>query len=434
MSERVSAQAYQASVDPSQEDKLSVASPTESLAPGSRLLAVLPLTSPLNQDSGGKLRQWNLLLAMREIGDLDVVLLREPSVDAARELSRAIAGKVFRFDVSRRPWSRTEYVRWLIASRLPLEVSRYSLAEVRSAFRDTARRHYDGVILISPLSHVALSHVVAAPSITDLDNLMDLRMSRTYLQRPARRRVAQVHRHVNIARWRRLQARVVRENAATLVASWDERARLASNSVHVVANGYDAPRMPRGSLEVRRPPNILYQGTMTYLPNREAATRLVEEILPRIQDRCPDCRCTIAGEVDDAAREHWQQHPHVRVTGYVPDINAVLATADVVAVPLMIAGGTRLKILEAFAHRIPVVASTIGAEGLNVRPGRELLIEDSVVGFADAVVRLLQDRPLREQLTDSAFEHLQQGFAWSDIRASLSQLLMRTFSLKVQNA
>jgi len=164
---------------------------------------------------------------------------------------------------------------------------------------------------------------------------------------------------------------------------------------------------------------------MTYAPNIDAATYLVDAVLPRIRTLVSDVRCTIAGRVAPACKRHWEGVPGVVVTGFVPRIDDVLAQADVVAVPMRMGGGTRVKILEAFAHRIPVVSTTIGAEGLGVSSGRELLLADSAQTFADACIELLSNPALRRRLVEAAFDRYEQEFRWTDIRKRLAGIARR---------
>jgi glycosyltransferase involved in cell wall biosynthesis len=97
--------------------------------------------------------------------------------------------------------------------------------------------------------------------------------------------------------------------------------------------------------------------------------------------------------------------PRIVVTGQVPDINVELAGADVVVVPLRYGSGTRIKIMEAFAHRVPVVSTTLGAEGLDAEPGVHLLTADSAPGLAAACAHLLQDPARRDELAAQAYQH-----------------------------
>jgi glycosyltransferase involved in cell wall biosynthesis len=115
----------------------------------------------------------------------------------------------------------------------------------------------------------------------------------------------------------------------------------------------------------------------------------------------------------------------VVVTGFVPDIVDELRHADIVAVPIFYGGGTRIKILEAFAHRIPVVSTLAGAEGLDVGDKEHLLIADSPEAFADACRCLLENLGLRAHLADRAHEHFRARFEWSALRGRIQDFSRR---------
>ena len=104
--------------------------------------------------------------------------------------------------------------------------------------------------------------------------------------------------------------------------------------------------------------------------------------------------------------------PDVAVVGWVPTMDVELARADVVVVPLRYGSGTRVKILEAAAHRIPIVSTTLGAEGLGFEDGTHLLIADEPYDFASACVRLLQEPQLRRRLVDEAQKAFLDHFQW----------------------
>ena len=149
-------------------------------------------------------------------------------------------------------------------------------------------------------------------------------------------------------------------------------------------------RRPVGRDDVATPPVVVFQGTLRYSPNADAARFLVEDVGPRLRALVPDARIRLVG-VAPPALARLAHPPAVTLTGQVPDITAELARADVVVIPLRYGSGTRVKILEAFAHRIPVVSTSLGAEGLDVVAGKQLLVADDAEGIAQACASVLGD-------------------------------------------
>lgn len=143
--------------------------------------------------------------------------------------------------------------------------------------------------------------------------------------------------------------------------------------------------------------SLLFVGNLTYAPNVDAATELVGAVVPRLQRRV---RLTLVGPHD--VRVAHLAGPHVDVAGFVPDLGPVYASADVVVAPLRRGAGTRIKLLEAFAHGIPVVASRAAAAGLEVSDGEHLLLADGPEKTAIAVDALLADHSLAENLVRQA--------------------------------
>jgi glycosyltransferase involved in cell wall biosynthesis len=163
---------------------------------------------------------------------------------------------------------------------------------------------------------------------------------------------------------------------------------------------------PPASAAARTPDGVwrlLFVGTLGYYPNEDAVAYFCTRVLPLIRQiaNCP-VEVTVAGfgaskRLRDAAR-----NAGVQLVGLVPDLAPSYHGADTVIVPIRAGGGTRIKILEAFAHGCPVVASTIGAEGIDALPEQHLLIADTPEAFADCCLRLRQDRSLRERLIANA--------------------------------
>ncbi len=147
--------------------------------------------------------------------------------------------------------------------------------------------------------------------------------------------------------------------------------------------------------------NILSMGTMYWPPNVDSMLYFAREILPLIKREVPDCALTIAGQRPVEAIRALASDPAISVTGYVDDDRAIAKDCGVFVVPLRSGSGVRVKILNALAMGLPVVATSVGAEGLDVVDGEHLLIADGPAEFAAAVVRALRGRELADGLADN---------------------------------
>jgi glycosyltransferase involved in cell wall biosynthesis len=157
---------------------------------------------------------------------------------------------------------------------------------------------------------------------------------------------------------------------------------------------------------------VVFFGLMSYMPNIDGATYFIQEIWPRIADANPDARCKIIGG-SPSPQLLALAGPRIEFTGFVPDLRPHIAEAAAVIVPLRLGGGTRLKIVEAMAMGKAMVSTTLGAEGIDAVPGRDILIEDQPDAFADAVIRLLAEPDLAARIGNSARQLSEARYAWS---------------------
>lgn len=133
----------------------------------------------------------------------------------------------------------------------------------------------------------------------------------------------------------------------------------------------------------------------------------------------PDLR--LVGHADEKVQK-LHDPPRTVVTGFVRDVRTELALADVIAVPIRCGGGTRIKILEGFAHRIPVVSTSKGAEGIDAAHGREIIIGDTPEAFADGCVRLLTDGQYRCAVIEAAHVLFVEKYRWDRIHGRIASL------------
>jgi len=128
---------------------------------------------------------------------------------------------------------------------------------------------------------------------------------------------------------------------------------------------------------------------MRYAPNAEGAAWFLERVWPQVSVAVPDARFRVVGPGSDTELERFSWLPGVELCGVVDDLAPHLRSATVSVAPLLAGSGTRVKIIEAFAWGVPVVSTTVGAEGLEAEPGRDLLVADDPAAFADHVIDLL---------------------------------------------
>jgi len=177
-----------------------------------------------------------------------------------------------------------------------------------------------------------------------------------------------------------------------------------SKKVFVIPNMFEINGKKLKVPEGIKDPEILFCGMMSYPPNQDAILFFVEKIFPKILERVPNAHLTIVGKHTPEKIMRLGTQPGITVTGYVPSMEPYYDRASIVVVPLLNGGGTRIKILEAFAYERPVVSTSIGAEGLDVTNGEDILIADNPEDFATKCIELLQNSKRRAQIASNAYE------------------------------
>jgi glycosyltransferase involved in cell wall biosynthesis len=188
--------------------------------------------------------------------------------------------------------------------------------------------------------------------------------------------------------------------------------------------------VPRGTAAVRVVPNVvpvqgplpapptsgpfrfLFVGTLGYVPNEDGVRWLAREVLPRLRAIAPRrFQIRIVGVGATEAVWALDRLPEIDVVGAVPDVRDAYREAHAVLIPLRAGGGTRIKALEAFSYRRPVVTTTVGIEGIDATPEEHVLVADSPAAFAEQCRRLMTDRALGERLRDAALDVLVRSYS-----------------------
>ncbi len=198
----------------------------------------------------------------------------------------------------------------------------------------------------------------------------------------------------------------------------------AAPAIDVLPNGVDLDyNFP--SLENKYDPNaVIYNGALSFYANRQAVEHFVRDILPLIQRKRPNAHLLVTGRTDTLAPDDpLRGHPAVSLTGYVQDIRPVVQGACACVVPLRQGGGTRLKILEAMALGVPVVATPCAAEGIDAVSGEHMVIADAPQEFADAVLRLMDSAEERARIAQGGRRLVETQYGWRALGAQLAQIL-----------
>ena len=177
-----------------------------------------------------------------------------------------------------------------------------------------------------------------------------------------------------------------------------------------------------------RPPavaDLVFVGSMDWLPNVDGVLYFVGEILPLIRQKRPQTTLAVVGRTPPPKLlQLGTEDPNIKITGTVPDIRPYLWGSSVSIVPLRIGGGTRLKIYEAMAAKIPVVSTTIGAEGLTVNPPHDIRIADSPRDFAGQCLDLLASQDARTSVSTAAWEMVNASFSWEHVSRCFEKIML----------
>lgn len=196
----------------------------------------------------------------------------------------------------------------------------------------------------------------------------------------------------------------------------------------VVENGVPLEYFSREDGQARERFRVLFSGAMDYHANVEAITWFAAEAWPAIRAAAPHAVLTIVGRNPAPAVRALAGQPGIEVTGTVPEVRPYYEEALVAVAPLLVGGGTRIKILEAMAAGVPVVSTALGAEGLAAVPGEHYLLADSSREMIAAVAGLLGDRGRAARLAAAGRDLVRQHYDWAALGDRLAEALLQMLS------
>ena len=362
-----------------------------------RALLVSP-EAPYPAIGGGALRTASLVEYLGRRFDLDVIVFGQPEhSDPARDFPAGLVRRIstiplrhHRRNLIARLWRNG--LRFLRDA--PPLVDRFSGYE-QEIGKALEGQQYDLAVLehlwIAPLLEIVRPH--ALRTVLNLHNI-ESNLFRTYAEAdswPA---------SVAHGRWaescKRIEEQFLPQFDAVLTCSDDDAASIQpiAKRVFVYPNAVPLVDLP----DVPKLATLVFSGNLEYPPNRSAVAWFTREIWPLLLRAKPDITWRIVGLHPEAVRSLVCNEPQIQLVGTVERAVPAIAASSIAIVPLLSGSGTRIKILEAWAAGVPVISTSLGAQGLLGRHGEHLLIADTPETFKDAVVKLVNNPLLARQL------------------------------------
>jgi glycosyltransferase involved in cell wall biosynthesis len=386
---------------------------------------ILPL------DTGGKLRTYNLLrhlVATHELTYLSYYAgLRDESYE--REVPTQIPGAITVHTPAqdlagfRRHLDYLRHITW----RAPYAVSRFADPKVHQLLKEwIPQRRFD--VAVCDFLHCTLNFPrhLATPTALFQHNVESVLWKRKAEVEPAW--VDRAVFKLELAKMLRFEPEQVRRFHHVIAVSENDREAMSGmvdpSHISVIPTGVDLSKYPYDPTLRPQSPLVVFTGSMDWQPNIDGVEFFCSEIWPLVLRKVPQARFRIVGR-DPHARVHKLASDSVEVTGSVPSIVGHLRDAAAIVVPLRIGGGTRIKIYEGMAMGKATVSTTVGAEGLDVEHGRDILLEDSPSDFAEAIVTLLQHEDVRRRFEAGAVATARK-YDWSVITPRFVDVLQKT--------
>jgi polysaccharide biosynthesis protein PslH len=382
-------------------------------------------------DTGGKLRTYNILRKLSATHQLTYLSYYGGRRDEAyeREIVTHLPGTVWVYTAAPDSTPAEGYLDYLrrLPWRAPYTVSKFTAPQVQQLLGDwIPQRRFDVAVCDFLSSTLNFPSNLATPTALFQHNVETV-LWRRRAQFEAKWLDRTISR-VEYAKLRRFEPEQARRFHHVIAVSETDREAMSGmvdpSRISVVPTGvdlseyrYDPNQRPAGRL-------VVFTGSMDWKPNIDGVEFFCKEIWPLVLAKVPDARFRIVGR-DPHPRVQKLASASVEVTGTVPSIFDHLRDAAVLVVPLRIGGGTRIKIYEGMAMGKATVSTTVGAEGLDVQHGRDILLEDAPSAFADAIVTVLQDDDVRRRY-EAAAATTARKYDWSVVTERFVEVLQKT--------
>ena len=385
-------------------------------------------------DTGGKIRSYNI---MRELARRHSVSFfsfyaahkndRHPDL---KNILEQVVCVPLRLPVPKSAAEMLDYGVRLLSSQ-PYGITKYCRPQARRELRSLlAQARYDVIVCDFVFAAGVIPWSCPTPKVLFTHNV-----EATIWRRHYEVATNPVWKAISLREWRKMEAaelRYLRLADHVLTVSQTDRDAFAPligpNKITVIPTGVDVDYFHPLPVE-ETPASLVFTGSMDWLPNEDAILYFAEAILPLIKRQCPEISLEVVGRSPSRKLQALAEaEKSIRLTGWVDDIRPFLARGSVCIVPLRIGGGTRLKIFEAMAMGKAVVSTSVGAEGLPVRSGENILLADAPQDFANSVISLLRDSNERKRLGAAARTLVQEKYSWPKVVEHFARTLQEVIA------
>lgn len=391
-----------------------------------RLKILWVKSGPLHPlDTGGKLRTYNMLKELSK--NHQVTFLTLESRTAAPDWKLGTAE--YCQDVISIPWKESrklslgfylELLRNSVFSSRPYAIDKYVSHGMKDKIRELDKGRFDLIVCDFLAPAVNFPEHFSTPTLLFQHNVESEIWRRHYEEAKG----SLVTRKYFHSQWKRMQdfekkccARF--DGVVTVSARDSETLKHEMNVNNILGDvpaGVDSNYFQPADRDQKRPNRIVFTGSMDWMPNDDAVKFFIKEIYPGIKSSVPDVTFTIAGRNPSGAlMEMAKTDTSIQVTGTVEDIRPYVTESAIMVVPLRIGGGTRIKIFEGMAMGVPIVSTSIGAEGLPVIHGDNIMLADDADSFSREVISLLTNSHIRIKIADTGLAMVRKSYSWEAV-------------------
>jgi sugar transferase (PEP-CTERM/EpsH1 system associated) len=385
-------------------------------------------------DTGGKIRSYNILRQLarqHSITFFSFYAAHNPDVHAElKHMFDRVLTMPLRIPAPKSFAEMCDYAIRLFSSE-PYGITKYCRPEVSRGLRALLEQeNYDIILCDFMAAAGVIPWDCATPKVLFTHNVEATIWRRHY-------EVASnvIWKAISWQEWRKMEAaerRYLRLADRVLAVSETDRDAFATfldfEKLTVIPTGVDVEYFqPLPGEETAN--SLVFTGSMDWLPNEDAIFYFADTILPLMREHSPEVFLDVVGRNPSRKLQALaESEKSIRLTGWVDDIRPFVGRGSVYIVPLRIGGGTRLKIFEAMAMGKAVVSTSVGAEGLAVRSGENIVLADTPNDFAQAVISLLRDPRRRQQLGAAARTLVQENYSWTmvanDFASTLQEVII----------